>query len=161
MTAWLTGGLAAMCLVFATALPARADSGAPQSATPDEILGVWSFKTVPYRNGQCVMTGTMRLSPSAENGLYGCELTAMEMCSVWGQAVVRQSCQARRFGNQLSIRSSVEEILDTQSHIDGFQLSYLPDNFALTVQNASRMYGSLISAISAPVEFRRTSDGIS
>jgi hypothetical protein len=40
-------------------------------------------------------------------------------------------------------------------------LIYVPDNFTLTIQDASRMWGALVSAATAPVEFRRSEDGIS
>lgn len=122
-----------------------------------DVLGTWSFQTQPYRQGTCLMTGTMHLSPAPEEGTYGCELTAIEVCSAWGRSVVRQSCQARRFGNQVSIRSQVEEMLETK--VEG--LIYWPDNFTLTVQSADRMFGALVSAVTAPAEFRRANDGIS
>ncbi len=78
---------------------------------PDDVLGSWSFQTRPYREGRCMMTGTMRLSHAPEEGVYACELTAMEICSMWGRSVVLQSCTARRFGNQVSIRSEIKKML--------------------------------------------------
>ena len=141
---------------------ADADSADPSvKSNASDILGQWGFQTKPYRGGSCVMSGTLHLSPDGEDGVYGCELTALEICSLWGQSIVRQSCTARRFGNQLSIRSQIEEILETKSHLDGFQLNYVPDNFALTIRSADRMYGALVSAVTAPVEFHRTSTGVS
>mgnify|MGYP004134288783 FL=1 len=76
---------------------------------------------------------------------------------MWGRSVVVQSCKARRFGNQVSIRSEIEQFLESKAE----GLLYVPDNFALTIQNAKRMYGSLVSAATAPVEFRRSEEGIS
>ena len=55
-------------------LPAQADT-----KDPSDVLGSWSFQTKPYRQGQCIMTGTMRLSSHPEDGLYECELTAVEV----------------------------------------------------------------------------------
>ena len=40
-------------------------------------------------------------------------------------------------------------------------LIYVPDNFTLTIESADRMFGALVSAVTAPAEFRRSSDGIS
>jgi len=131
------------------------------SGDPTDVLGVWAFQTDPYRDGSCIMTGRMHLSSNPESGLYDCELTALEKCSLWGQSLVRQSCTARRFGNQVSVRSNVEEILEKKSDIEGFVLTYVPDNFALTVQSSQRMYGALVSAVTAPVEFRRSEEGVS
>ncbi|MFN3608819.1 MAG: hypothetical protein ACK4Y9_07130 [Hyphomonas sp.] len=135
--------------------PALANSG--KTKDPSDVLGSWSFQTSPYRSGQCVMSGTMRLSPHEDEDRYACELTAVEMCSMWGRSVVRQSCEARRFGDQVSIRSTIEEMLE--SKFEG--LLYVPDNFTLTIQSHERMFGALVSAVRAPVEFRRANDGIS
>lgn len=132
--------------------PAQADT-----KDPTDVLGSWSFQTKPYRQGQCLMTGTMRLSSHPEDGLYECELTAVEVCSMWGRSVVEQSCTARRFGNQVSVRSEITQMLEQK--VEG--LIYVPDNFSLTIQDHSRMWGALVSAATAPVEFRRSEDGIS
>lgn len=128
-----------------------------EDTDPTDVLGTWSFQTKPYRGGECLMTGTMTLAPHEDKGQYACELTAVEVCTLWGRSVVRQSCQARRFGNQVSIRSEIEEMLE--SKVEG--LIYVPDNFTLTVQSADRMFGALVSAVTAPAEFRRANDGIS
>ena len=146
------------------ALPgaAFADSE-PETASgdPTDVLGVWAFQTDPYRGGSCIMTGRMHLSSNPESGLYDCELTALEKCSLWGQSLVRQSCTARRFGNQVSVRSNVEEILERKTEFEDMIFNYVPDNFALTVQSSNRMYGALVSAVTAPVEFRRSEEGVS
>ena len=149
--------LAAIALAVGLMASAPALAGTEPETDPSDVLGTWSFQTKPYRNGQCLMTGTMYLSPNPEEGQYDCELTAVEVCSMWGRSVVRQSCQARRFGNQVSIRSEIEEMLE--SKVEG--LIYVPDNFTLTVESADRMFGALVSAVAAPAEFRRASNGIS
>lgn len=139
------------CLLSLT-LPASADT-----RDPSDVLGSWTFQTQPYREGQCVMTGTMRLTDDPEEGLYACELTAVEVCSMWGRSVVLQTCTARRFGNQVSVRSQIDQMLEQKTE----GLFYVPDNFSLTIQDASRMFGALVSAATAPVEFRRSEEGIS
>lgn len=144
---------AIMAALFSLALlPAQADT-----KDPTDVLGSWSFQTKPYREGQCIMTGTMRLTSHPEDGLYECELTAVEVCSMWGRSVVEQSCKARRFGNQVSVRSQITQMLEQK--FEG--LIYVPDNFSLTIQDHTRMWGALVSAATAPVEFRRSEDGIS
>lgn len=150
MAKWLVAVIASVLSL--SLLPAAADT-----KDPSDVLGSWSFQTKPYRQGQCIMTGTMRLSSHPEEGLYECELTAVEVCSMWGRSVVLQSCKARRFGNQVSIRSQITEMLEQK--VEG--LIYVPDNFSLTIQDHSRMWGALVSAATAPVEFRRSEDGIS
>lgn len=149
--------LAGLALIVGTA---NAQSKRVSDDKPEgDILGSWTFATKPYRQGQCIMTGTMVLSPQAENGDYGCELTAVEECSMWGKSVVVQSCTVTRFGNQVTVRSRIEEMLETKEGAGVY--GYVPDNFALTVQSENRMYGSLISAATAPAEFIRNLDGIS
>lgn len=140
------------CFLGLSSLPASADTKDPR-----DVLGSWSFQTKPYRAGECIMTGTMRLSSHPGEGLYACELTAVEVCSMWGRSVVLQECEARRFGNQVSIRSRIKQMLEQK--VEG--LIYVPDNFSLTIQDPSRMWGALVSAATAPVEFRRSEDGIS
>ena len=117
-------------------------SAGADTKDPRDVLGSWSFQTKPYRQGQCIMTGTMRLSSHPEDGLYECELTAVEVCSMWGRSVVLQECKARRFGNQVSIRSEIKQMLEQK--VEG--LIYVPDNFSLTIQDPSRMWGALVSA---------------
>lgn len=146
--------LAALVMACLATSPALANG---KNADSTDVLGNWSFQTSPYRGGQCVMTGTMTLSPHPDEGRYACELTAVEMCSMWGRSVVRQSCDVRRFGDQVSVRSTIEEMLEAK--FEG--LVYVPDNFTLTVQSHERMFGALVSAVTAPVEFRRANDGIS
>ncbi|MBK8197094.1 MAG: hypothetical protein IPK75_01900 [Acidobacteria bacterium] len=148
--------LGLLLLAIAAGLPAGAVKGKVDTDKAD-VLGSWSFQTRPYREGTCVMTGTMTLAPHPDEGLYNCELTAVEMCSMWGRSVVRQSCEARRFGDQVSIRSNIEEFIETKNP----EMLYVPDNFTLTVQSHERMFGALVSAVTAPVEFRRANDGIS
>lgn len=147
----------AFAALLAFAILGAGPAFANKDANATDVLGTWSFQTKPYRGGECVMTGTMHLSPHPEAGRYACELTAVEMCTMWGRSVVRQSCDVRRFGDQVSVRSTIEEMLE--SKFEG--LVYVPDNFTLTVQSSTRMFGALVSAVTAPVEFRRANDGIS
>ena len=145
---------AALATLMVAAMPISTQAA---ETDPIDVLGTWSFQTKPYRDGTCLMTGTMHLSPAPEKGTYHCELTAIEVCAAWGRSVVRQSCRASRFGDQVSIRSQVEEMLETKAE----GLVYWPDNFTLTVQSQDRMFGALVSAVTAPAEFRRANNGIS
>jgi hypothetical protein len=156
MSNYLRSVLGLMFIALIAGLPAGAVKGKGETDKSD-VLGNWSFQTRPYREGQCVMTGTMNLSPHPDEGLYTCEITAVEMCTMWGRSVVRQSCEARRFGDQVSVRSTIEEMIETKAP----DMVYVPDNFTLTIQSHERMFGALVSAVTAPVEFRRANDGIS
>ncbi|MGC6499292.1 MAG: hypothetical protein ACON4C_03795 [Henriciella sp.] len=149
--------MALRSLLFSLIAMLPSSAGYTQTADPVDVLGSWTFQTQPYRDGQCLMTGTMRLTSHPDRGLYGCELTAVELCSMWGRSVVVQTCQARRFGKQLTVRSSINQIVEQE--MEG--LVYVPDNFTLTIQDAAMMYGALISAATAPAIFRRAIEGIS
>ncbi len=146
--------LVALAAALAASAPAAAQSGAP-----GDIVGAWSFETRPYNGaGRCVMSGVMRVYPAKSGDAYPCELTAVEECDILGRSVVVQSCTATRSGtNQLSVRSNIEDMLEIKTD----PANYVPDNFALTIKSADRMFGSLVSAAIAPVEFRRTVDGVS
>lgn len=147
-------------LTLSAFAPAHADnSGAVEN--PDDILGVWSFKTSAYRGGQCIMSGKMHLTHAGEADVYDCEITAVEECTSLGRSVVLQSCTARRFGNQVSVRSIIDEMLESKQGLEGLPASYAPDNFSLTIKSSRRMFGSLVSAVSAPVEFTRELGGMS
>jgi hypothetical protein len=145
--------LAALTISLAMAIPAAASD----QRDPGDVLGTWTFQTKPYRDGACIMTGTMHLRDHPDAGLYACELTAVEVCSMWGRSVVLQRCEARRFGDQVSVRSEISQFLEKKAE----GLLYVPDNFTLTIQDESRMWGALVSAATAPVEFRRAEEGIS
>ncbi len=148
-----------LAALMALALFSAAPANANEDADKTDVLGSWSFQTKPYRSGECVMTGTMHLTPHADTGRYACELTAVEMCTMWGRSVVGQSCDVRRFGDQISVRSTIEEMIESKGEIA--DMVYVPDNFTLTIQSSTRMFGALVSAVTAPVEFRRANDGIS
>ena len=157
MSAWLKTIAIAFALLGSVGT-ACADKS---TSDPTDVLGGWSFQTSPYRDGACAMNGIMRLTPHEEDGRYQCELTAVEECATFGRSVVVQSCDARRFGNQVSVRSKIEQMLESKFESDSQLINYVPDNFALTIQNSERMFGALISAVSAPVEFRRMPEGTS
>mgnify|MGYP005988635613 CR=1 FL=1 len=60
-------GLAAMAIAgLLVCTPAHADS--KREGDSSDVLGTWSFQTKPYRNGECMMSGTMYLSPHPDEG---------------------------------------------------------------------------------------------
>ncbi|MEO1642575.1 MAG: hypothetical protein AAFR74_04510 [Pseudomonadota bacterium] len=149
--------IARLMTVFALGLALMLPAHANGKRDPGDVLGTWTFQTKPYRNGQCIMSGTMHLRDHPAEGLYDCALTAVEVCTMWGRSIVEQSCEARRFGDQVSVRSRIAQIIEKKTE----GLMYVPDNFSLTIQDETRMWGALISAATAPVEFRRSEEGIS
>lgn len=140
-------GLAAAATLAATA--AFADV-----ATDDvSVLGSWAFVAKTF--DACEFSGVARFTSGASPTLHGCELTARQACPDMTY-VVRQSCTARRSGDQLIVRSEIEEFLEGEP-----TPTYWPDNFILTIKNENRMIGALLSHGSHAAEFTRTADGIS
>lgn len=124
---------------------------------PSPITGSWSFESARYRGGACVMSGHMNIRPTAKADVYACNFTALEDCTGQDTWVVEQSCKAVNRDGQLSIKSNIENFLEAKEFTD----SYVPDNFSLQVESRERMSGLLVSAVSAPVEFRRKPDNLS
>lgn len=128
------------------ATPAMADAN---------IAGHWSFQA--NVEGGCSFGGTAHLEKTGDNAFRG-ELTARQSCgSLPEDYLVRQSCEASKLGNQLSVRCRIVEF------INGFESEfYYPDNFTLTIESSARMHGALVSAGRArPAEWIRDEGGIS
>ena len=127
-------------LVLASFMLLPAFTHAPVFAQADEprIEGQWSFQAWTGDDG-CNFTGNATLTPPIENdGIYGCELTAKQTCTD-GEWIVRQTCTAKRHGNSVVIKSAIVEFISEPS------VSYLPDDFLLTVDTSKRMFGALHS----------------
>lgn len=119
------------------------------------IAGHWTFEAnIPEA---CSFGGTARLEKTGDTTYKG-EITATQSCPALPEDyVVRQNCNASKLGNQLSVRCRIVEF------VNGFEsMSYYPDNFSLTIESGTRMYGALLSAGSAnPAEWIRAEGGIS
>lgn len=140
--------LATLAVLALAALPARADDMA------SSLSGSWSFTArVPE---PCTFSGIAVLTPTGDAGIYGCELTAHQSCSGDIIFTVRQSCRARRTGNQVSISSTIVEFLEGEP-----TPFYLPDNFTLSLTSPRRMAGALVSSGSYAAEFVRSEEGVS
>lgn len=141
-------------LLACAAMPAvHAQAEEDAAVESSALLGEWSF--IANTDEECSFTGTALLTRTEDENRFGCELTALQMCSVetWQ---VRQSCSAVRVGDQLVINSTIEEFLQGQP--DG---RYRPDNFSLMIKSADYMRGVLISWGSHIAEFRRADGTIS
>ena len=103
------------------------------------------------------MSGEMRIRPDPETGGLACAFTAIEACIGQDRWIVEQVCAIEQSGDRLAIQSSIVNFIEA----DTFTGSYLPDHFTLTIASASRMYGQIISSVSAGVEFIRREEAIS
>ena len=103
------------------------------------------------------MSGHMNIRPTATAGVFACNFTAREDCTGQDTWIVEQSCKAVNRDGQLSIKSNIENFLESKEFTD----SYEPDNFSLQVESRERMSGLLVSAVTAPIEFRRKPDNLS
>lgn len=138
-------------LALTAGLPTLADDADASPGETADISGEWSF--VAKTEDDCSFTGVALLTKTDSPNRFGCELTALQVCTVetWQ---VRQSCSANRLGDQLIITSKIEEFL--QGEETG---AYMRDNFSLKIKSADLMRGVLLSWGSHVAEFRR-SEGI-
>ena len=148
-----------MLIAGLLAIPAGAqqDERADTFIGPSPVIGSWSFQTAPYRQGTCTMSGQMNIRPTSSANIFSCSFTATEECTGQDKWVVEQTCKAINREGRLSIESTIVNFLEAKQFTD----SYVPDHFALRVVNRELMTGSLISAVSAPIEFRRDAENVS
>lgn len=119
------------------------------------VGGHWTFSARLMVD--CTFGGSAFLKPEGD-GKYSGEITARQSCPLLPEDyLVRQTCEATRFGNQLSVRCHIVE------YVNGFDTGrYYPDNFTLTIASNSRMHGALVSRGQAnPAEWIRSEGGIS
>lgn len=104
-----------------------------------DITGNWSIATSLK---PCTLTGKATLAPATDetiNSDYACELTMRQSCPNGYEVVVRQSCRVRKVRGQVTVQSSIEEFL-----LGDVSPSYAPDNFRLTIQSESELYGAQV-----------------
>jgi len=145
---------------FATALIAVPTSAQEESDTfigRSPVVGSWSFRTAPYRGDACVMSGNMNIRSTEKPNVFACSFTAVEECTGQDKWVVEQTCKAVNRDGEVSIKSQIVNFLESKE----YTASYVPDHFGLTLVSRELMTGALISAVSAPVEFRRVADNLS
>lgn len=147
---------AAMLLVLGVSIPA-AHSDTESFKEPSPIVGSWSFETAPYREATCVMSGNMNIQATPTPDVFNCSFTAIEACEAREKWVVEQTCKAVSVEGKVLVESSIVNFLEARD----YTASYAPDHFQLQVQSRELMTGSLISAVTAPVEFRRNADNLS
>lgn len=148
-------GLAALLLAVFLAAPMAFADVRDKGLESVSVLGSWTFKSWTYDD--CEFGGVARLMAGEEPGVMACELIARQSCTLPDRRwVVRQSCVARRTGNQVAIHSTIEEFIEGEP-----TANYWPDHFILTLREPDRMTGSLISHGVHPSEFRRNIEGIS
>lgn len=118
-----------------------------------DIAGQWNF--VANTGTDCTFTGTAFLTPTDTATEFGCQLTAIQLCSTetWE---VRQSCDVVQDGDSVVVISTIDEFV--QGIDNG---GYRPDNFKLTIKSADLMTGVLVSWGLHLAEFRRSEGSIS
>lgn len=153
LTCLFLGAFAAALIAVPTS--AQEDSDTYISRSP--IAGSWTFRTTPYRGGSCVMSGNMNIRATENTNVFACSFTAVEECTGQDKWVVEQTCKAVNNDGEVTIKSQIVNFLESKE----YTASYVPDHFGLTLVSRELMTGALISAVSAPVEFRRIPDNLS
>ena len=153
--------LASTALLLAFSLPfsmAQDREEQPERfVPPSSIVGAWSFETELYRGQSCKMSGNMNINPTDRPNVFNCSFTAIEDCIGQDEWVVEQTCKLVNTEGRLTVKSQIVNFLQSKE----YTASYAPDHFSLQVQNRQLMTGSLISAVTAPVTFRRNPDNLS
>lgn len=145
-----------MLAAHAPAVFAQDGTPAPRAvSTP--IGGAWTFQSEPYRGGVCTMSGQMQIRPDEASPSYDCNFVAVEDCAGEDRWVVEQSCKAVEREGRLYIKSAITGFIEAEASTD----SYLTDNFQLEIRSRSLMEGFLVSAVTAPIRFRRAVDLVS
>lgn len=158
-TVWtsLTAVLAGFFMSAPSVAQSPIEINATAPATLTELIGEWGFSTQNYRSGLCQMSGNLIVFPGREDETSAaCSMTAVEICGT-ERSVVEQSCQISLEGNGAVIVSEIEQFIERKPN----SLGYLPDNFILSEVSPSEMSGTLQSAVSASVIFRRVEGAIS
>lgn len=143
--------------LIAISSPAQAQSDEDIFLGEAAIVGSWSFQTAPYRGETCVMSGNMNVQPTSSPDVFTCSFTATEECQGQDAWVVEQTCKAISRDGRVSIKSTIVNFLESKE----FTGSYVPDHFALNLVSRELMTGSLVSAVTAPIEFRRNAENVS
>lgn len=122
------------------------------AAAPPKIEGTWAFRTAPYREGKCTLSGTMNIVRTNKPGVYLCTFVAYEACDDL-RARAEETCTATQTDAGLEITSMVKNVTP--------DLNYVPDDFALDQISNGRMEGLMLSAADAEVVFTRPNPAIS
>lgn len=138
-------------LMAATAIVVLGAAAAKPARVADPVLGAWQFETAIY-SGSCKMSGAMQIRPGPKPNTYACTFVATETCE--GLKVrAEQTCTAVKDGKTFTISSTIVKLTP--------EVSYAPDDWALTIVDSGRMTGELRSADIAPVTFYRGLGAIS
>lgn len=142
---------------FCIGFMALASAGSAAAEALPDITGVWSFRTERYRSGLCELYGTLRLRATPQDNVYRGAITAVEDCEGSDRWVVEQTATATRTGDELAIESTIVSFIEASANPE----DYAPDHFMVRIEDTDLMTGDLVSAVSAPVTFQRTTDGVS
>ena len=145
---------AAQSMIGLAAL-AMASSAAHAQTLPPNIAGLWNFEA--QLPDVCDFDGTARLTPTQDPAEFGCELTARQYCPEFDVTyVVEQTCTASIVEEGVIVQSTIVNFIEGEPSVN-----YRPDNFILTITDASTMTGKLFGSEEFPAEWRRANGAIS
>lgn len=145
-------GRAAGVLAVLVGMALLGAAAAPPKIEGAKIEGAWAFRTAPYREGKCTLSGTMNIVRTNKPGVYLCTFVAYEACDDV-RARAEETCTATQTDTGLEITSMVKNVTP--------DLNYVPDDFALDQISNGRMEGLMLSAADAEVVFTRPNPAIS
>lgn len=141
-----------LALTVATAGPAHAEG----DATTADITGWWTFRTAPFGDATCELSGRMEIRPAPDGEDYVCAFTTDQMCVGDLLYQSEQSCAAQELNGAILITSQVDA-----AYPEEVAAHYYRDNFVLDDVSSEAMSGHLSSLSVVPVRFWRESGAIS
>lgn len=153
----VTGLILLLASLLASTVPSQAQTPSDTFIPPSPIIGSWSFQTDEYREGTCKMSGKMSIRKTSEANAFTCSFVSIEKCDGSDRWVVEQTCEVSKHDKELTISSQIVNFLEARE----FTGSYAADHFVLNIASKHLMTGSLVSAVRAPVEFRRDKENLS
>lgn len=127
-----------------------------QQGTAADLSGPWRFKSGTF-DGDCTMSGGIRLSPAREAGSYACAMIVETHCrnpddGLYEYWRVKQTCTAKQTGQRVQITGKIERVEDAT--LDGQKLTgadlstYVADSFELTIKpGAEEMNGQMVDRV--------------
>jgi hypothetical protein len=112
------------------------------AATPafgDDLTGNWLFGTSKFAQNDCQITGHITFNATSIKNTYTCKFESEQTCGPADDNLyirVQQVCTAQRVGNNVTIKATVDKVLERRPKIDHPELSYLADNFIVQMQTS-------------------------
>lgn len=113
-----------------------------------DLTGVWVFETQQFHERPCIMSGEIRVRPTASEKWFEADLVTREQCDNVDLTITAEQTSTIQVVNlAVKIHSEVKTVSPP--------IPYRPDHFRLRIVNEDHLVGLLDSNVHAPVVFKR------